>query len=172
MTFSISATAVTGWGCTNILRLSITKQKWSLRLILHLYAKHLNIVPNSDGMSCEDAITRAFQQLLQYENRDMDDESSILKTLVRFYQNAKHYQNNDNNPRKDKSFAVAMPSEKRIALLYFAKRLFQLSLLHELLEDSTDVFDNAYAHLCQDANHLVSKAWGHSIFRRHVKGDN
>ena len=109
----------------------------------------------SDGMSCEDAISSALRKLLQYENRDIEDGSNTLKTLVRFYQNGKHYQNNDSNPRKDKSFAVAMPSDRRIALLYFAKRLFQLSLLHDLLEDNADVFDHAYSHLCKDANHLV-----------------
>ena len=124
-----------------------------------------------DGMSCEDAITSALRKLLQYENRDIGDESAILKTLVRFYQNGKHYQNNDSNPRKDNAFAEAMPSGRRIALLYFAKRLFQLSLLHDLLEGRADVFDNAYSDLCLDANNLVRKEWGHFIFRRHVKKD-
>ena len=104
------------WGLHKYLATVNHETKMVAEVDIALVCEAFEHCANSDDMNCEDAITSAYQILLQYENRDIDDESHILKKLVTLYQSGKHYQNNDNTPRKDKSLAVAMDPEKRIAV--------------------------------------------------------
>ena len=74
---------------------------------------------------------------------------AITKMIWTFYGNFKHFRKGN----QETSPVEVVTDEERVRLSYFAKSLFQFSVLYELLEDNVDTFKSVYTGLAK--HHLV-----------------
>lgn len=89
---------------------------------------------------------------------DKDLLINLRNDSLRYYQNHKHFHVGRKWDRE------SISDLKVVAQSLFMQRFFQLKILHIVLKDNMEVFNNLYPHLVKDANNVIKQAYGSKVF--------
>jgi len=103
---------------------------------------------DKDSRSAKECIKQQYGKLSNDAGVRLHEDVTI-KTIWTFYGNFKHFTKGN----QETSPTETVTDKERVRLSYFAKSLFQFSVLYQLLEDNLDTFRSVYEGLVE--NHLV-----------------